>query len=112
MTVTPEQRRTIEHLNNLMSAKEVEQLRPTRGSWYEKVDRPKHYVCDACQRKLTPKCINLIIDMSGAFLREMAPVPDHAGCVIVRYHLDCYPKKLLGWMNSSFHERRSSTGVK
>jgi len=106
MTVTQEQRETIKRLNELLDAQEVKSHRPTRGSWYERIARPTKPVCDACQKRLMSTCVNLVIDMSGAFLRLMKPLDDRPGCVIVRYHKDCYPKKLVEWMNTGFDGRR------
>lgn len=116
-TVTPEELRTIAHLNALVREEEVRQgALLSRGRLY---DLPRHaerrkrrrYVCDACISQISWRCCNVVIDSLGnATMTVGLPQPDITGCVVLRYHTPHYPKNLVKMLNRP-PERRGHNGV-
>jgi hypothetical protein len=119
VTVTPEMRATIENLNRLLRAKEEYAVRTTRGGSYEHPSRNPNPVCDACQERLSHRCVNVVIGLSGATSVEGEPMAEVPGSIVVRYHRGCYAemsaelpkadkcKDLTQWINMGYGRRRT-----
>lgn len=101
-TVTRDELHTIERLNRLMKMKEERErcAISSRAVSHEPVHRGDA-LCDVCQKKLPNRiCQNVVVDGGRAALIPGLPMADQAGKIVLRYHDDCYPRRLVQVMNA------------
>ena len=63
---------------------------------------PEGPTCDVCLRGLTRWCVSLVIGATAVVEMRGVPEQDRPGCVVVRYHADCYPRRLAEWLNKGY----------